>query len=134
MEKVRQRAITELENLRVDPVDKIVIAVKHDAPAWLEPTYEELCQRVEPIRGEEAERLGLSMAMKLARAREYIRDPVWVHQNPVPAPSPPSAVKSIEWDQMVIPRCPPPEPRSHHINSSSIDNRLDTAHVKRVGR
>jgi len=136
MEKIRQRAITELENFGVpDPVEKIILAVKHSVPAWLEPAHVELCQRGEPIRSEEAERLGLSIAMKLARAREYVRDPVWVHQNPAPAaaaaaPSPrprsPQPFQSIGWNDN-------PAEVSHHV-PSPIDKRLDTAHVKRVVR
>jgi len=143
MEKIRQRAITELENFGVpDPVEKIILAVKHSVPAWLEPAYVELCQRGEPIRSEEAERLGLSIAMKLARAREYVRDPVWVHQNPAPAaaaaaPSPrprsPRPFQSIGWDDTVPVGYPAGVPESHHV-PSPIDKRLDTAHVKRVVR
>lgn len=127
MGKVRQRAITELGTFQIDPIDKIIIAVKNGVPAWLEPAYVELCQREEPIRGEEAEKLGLHTAMKLACAREYVRDPVWVHKNPAPEPIATQSVQSIDWGfnhgADVIPESDGPK-----------DKRLDTTHVKRVVR
>jgi len=150
MEKIRQRAITELEeNFGIpDPVEKIIVAVKNNVPAWLEPAYVELCQRKEPIRSEEAERLGLSIAMKLARAREYVRDPVWVHHNPPGPPRPPQPVqseweaprgdrsprRSIGWDLGHLDQSSPVDlPQSRRV-PSPIDKRLDTAHVERVVR
>ena len=80
MEKVRNRAIRELDAFDLDPVDKIVLAVDHHVQKWLKPAYVALCQRKDPIREEEGEKLGLDTMVKLARAREYARDPSWVPQ------------------------------------------------------
>ena len=73
MEKVRNRAVKELEGMGLDPVDRIVLAVGHDVPAWLEPAYVELCTRENPLLEAEAQRLGLSTTLKLMCAREKIR-------------------------------------------------------------
>jgi hypothetical protein len=87
MEKIRNRTIRELGNANLDPVDKITLAVDYDVPDWLKPAYIDLCRRAEPIREEEAEKLGLGMTVKLARAREKAR--VLARTPAVPA-TPPS--------------------------------------------
>jgi hypothetical protein len=73
LEKVHKRAITALERTQLDPVDKIDLAVKHDVPEWLDPAYIELCKREDPLREEEAEKVGLNTTVKLYRAREKVR-------------------------------------------------------------
>jgi hypothetical protein len=135
MDKVRNRAIREIRDFPLDPVDKIVLAVKNNIPEWLKPAYVELCQREEPIREEEAEKLGLGTAMKLARAREYVRDPMWVVRNP--APKPPPSVPSIGWGNASgwgntnttasdISRPPSPP------DTGPAETRRDMAHVNHV--
>lgn len=123
MEKVRTRAIREIETFALDPVDKIILAVNHDVPAWLKPAYVELCQREDPIQEEEAVKLGLSTAMKLARAREYIRGS-WVppirQRQVVPAPAPTHA---LGWNDINA------EPAQ---TTRSVERRLDTALVEDV--
>ncbi|KDQ56643.1 hypothetical protein JAAARDRAFT_194625 [Jaapia argillacea MUCL 33604] len=76
-DKIRGRAIREIDSFRhprIDPVEKIVLAGKRDIPEWLAPSYEDICQRVNPLEVEEAEKLGITMAVKLMRAREAIRE------------------------------------------------------------
>ena len=73
MDKIRQRAIRELTSLSVDPVDKIVLAVKHNIPDWLAPAYVSLCLRPTTLEENEARRLGWSVTVKLFRAREEVR-------------------------------------------------------------
>jgi hypothetical protein len=73
MAKVHKRAIKELASMQLDPVDRIVLAVDHDVPEWLDPAYVELCKREDPLREEEAEKVGLSTMVKLCCAREKIR-------------------------------------------------------------
>ena len=120
MEKVRNRAIRELASFTLDPVDQIVLAVQHDVPAWLKPAYVVLCQREDPIREEEAERLGLSMMVKLARAREMIRE-----SPQVPTPRIQTLqlepVPCFDYDDRYYSK-PPPVARG----------RLDTVNVQRV--
>jgi hypothetical protein len=74
MEKVRNRATRELGDFDLDPVDKIVLAVDNNVPEWLKPAFIALCQREEPIREEEAKKLGWSTTVKLAHAREKARE------------------------------------------------------------
>jgi hypothetical protein len=73
MAKVHKRAIKELASMQLDPVDRIVLAVDHDVPEWLDPAYVELCKQEDPLREEEAEKVGLSTMVKLCWAREKIR-------------------------------------------------------------
>ena len=73
LEKIRNRAVKELTAMNIDPVDRVVLAVKHDIPDWLFPAYVDLCIRSEPLREDEARKLGLSTTVKLACAREKLR-------------------------------------------------------------
>ena len=82
-DKIRARSIREIESIqsRVDPIERIVLAVRHSVPQWLKGAYQELCQRQESLSEEEGEKLGLPTVIKLMRAREMllsgsdIRDP-----------------------------------------------------------
>jgi hypothetical protein len=78
MEKIRQAAISQIENqaFEMDPVEKILLAELHGIDGWLEPAYAKLCQRAEPLQVCEAERLGLITTVKLAQAREMHRGSV----------------------------------------------------------
>lgn len=71
-DKLRERSIRELEAIqpRLDPVERIVLAVRHNIPHWRSGAYQELCQRRDPLLEVEGERLGVSMVVKLMRARE----------------------------------------------------------------
>ena len=82
-DKIRARAIREIEAIqsRVEPVERIVLAVRHNVPQWLTGAYQELCQRQDSLSEAEGEKLGLSTVIKLMRAREIllsgsdVRDP-----------------------------------------------------------
>jgi len=73
-DKTRARSIRELEAIQsqVDPIERIVLAVRHNIPQWLSGAYQELCQRQDSLSEEEGERLGLSTVIKLMRAREIL--------------------------------------------------------------
>ena len=73
-DKIRARSIRELEatQARVDPIERIVLAVRHNIPQWLSGAYQELCQRQDSLSEEEGERLGLPTVIKLMRAREIL--------------------------------------------------------------
>lgn len=75
MDAIRQRAISSIEstNPPLKSVETIELAVKYDIPGWLTPAYVSICQRAEPIEEWEAIKMGISVAMKLARARELVR-------------------------------------------------------------
>lgn len=85
-DKIRARSIREIESIqsRVDPIERIVLAVRHSVPQWLTGAYQELCQRQESLSEEEGEKLGLPTVIKLMRAREMLlsgsdmRDPRFI--------------------------------------------------------
>jgi len=85
-DKIRARSIREIESIqsRVDPIERIVLAVRHTVPQWLPGAYQELCQRQESLSEEEGEKLGLPTVIKLMRAREMLlsgsdmRDPRFI--------------------------------------------------------
>lgn len=76
MARVRSRAIKEINDFRppIDPVDQVILAVKHNVPDWLPTAYAALSRRKEPIRHDEGERLGMKTTTSLAEARESIRE------------------------------------------------------------
>lgn len=71
---IRKRAIREIEDghSKLDPVERVVLAVRQNIPQWLAPAYQELCQRQESLNEVEGEKLGLSTVIKLMRARETL--------------------------------------------------------------
>jgi len=73
-DKIRARSIRELEAIqsRVDPIERIVLAVRHNIPQWLSGAYQELCQRHDSLSEQEGERLGLAAVIKLMKAREIL--------------------------------------------------------------
>jgi hypothetical protein len=86
-EKIRERAIREIgsgrhhtsdspsgAHRRIDPVDKILLAELYDVPQWLKSSYAALCQRANPLEDCEGEKLGLKTALRIARAREAVRE------------------------------------------------------------
>ncbi|KZP16988.1 hypothetical protein FIBSPDRAFT_1047105 [Athelia psychrophila] len=72
MASVRARAINELTALStaIDPVEQIVIALKHKIPAWLTDAYVTLCERKKSLTSQEAKTLGTDIACMVAEARE----------------------------------------------------------------
>ncbi|KAF5379987.1 hypothetical protein D9615_006273 [Tricholomella constricta] len=75
LKRVRQCAIEAIEACNgLNPIEKIVLAEKHDIPRWRVPAIEALCQRIKPIGIDEARKIGLENAMLLAHAREAVRE------------------------------------------------------------
>jgi hypothetical protein len=106
-ERIRERAIREIGSRRhhvsdspsgalrrIDPVDKIVLAELYDVPQWLKPSYAALCQRANPLEDCEGEKLGLKTALRIARAREAVRESPSRH----PSPSGASTIDSDSED------------------------------------
>lgn len=73
-DKIRARSVREIESFQsqLDPVERVVLAVRHNVPRWLNGAYQELCQRTNTLSEEEGEKLGLSTVIKLMKARETL--------------------------------------------------------------
>ena len=70
---VREYAIRAIEaNGELDPIDKICYANQCDIPEWLFAAYKELSQRSAPLEVSDAERIGLTTAILVAKAREKV--------------------------------------------------------------
>ena len=76
MSFIRSEAISAITNSHqpIDPIDQIVLAVTHDVPDWLPVAYTALCYREKFIADEERVRLGVKTALRIAEAREKLRD------------------------------------------------------------
>jgi len=88
-DQIRGRAIREIEkgHSKPDPVERVVLAVKHNIPQWLVSAYQELCQRQNPLTEEEGEKLGLPTVIKLMKAREMLMAPIDRMRFPLPGMS-----------------------------------------------
>jgi hypothetical protein len=76
--EVKALAIRELENLRIPPLQKIVLYQKYAIDRnLLQPALTALTMRDEPITIEEGRELSLETALELAKAREIARAPVF---------------------------------------------------------
>lgn len=84
---VREYAIRAIEtNGGLDPVDKICYANQCDVPEWLFTAYKELSRRSATLEVSEAERIGLTTTILIAKARErIIRDKTRSELLPQPA-------------------------------------------------
>ncbi|KAK6974379.1 BTB domain-containing protein [Favolaschia claudopus] len=73
---LRAHAIQAIEenSTPLDPVDKLVLAMKYKIPQWLAPAYTELCQRPNCLEEWEAEKIGLKNTVRIARAREAFKE------------------------------------------------------------
>jgi hypothetical protein len=91
-EQIRQRAISGLDLL--DPIEKIVLAVKYDIPQWFAPAYAALCQRPNPLEEWEARKIGWTKTVLVARAREAVRESYRDGRRspPLLTPSPPTPI------------------------------------------
>ena len=77
-DRIRARAIDLLKpsfdklgsKATLEPVDAIVLAVKHDVTEWLDTAYALLVLRDEPLNVKEGEKLGIVTVVHLAKARE----------------------------------------------------------------
>lgn len=112
-DKIRDRAIREIHqhHPRINPIEKIVLALQFDVPDWLAPSYEAICQRAHPLEIEEAQRLGIVISTQLARAREAIRQEACFRTTPdhTRAPTPDLPFPPMdepftnEWPGLIVP-------------------------------
>ncbi|TCD64997.1 hypothetical protein EIP91_003364 [Steccherinum ochraceum] len=81
--RLRDRAIAELWRLRglLTPIERICLAQRFDLDAasgtgrgqqWVKPAYEMLSERREPLEVWEAEKVGMRVAVGIAKARERV--------------------------------------------------------------
>jgi hypothetical protein len=71
--ETRQRAISQMSNLGIDAVDKIVLARVYHVPQWLIPALNEYTQRRKPITVADVHRLDLNYALKIVHSRETMQ-------------------------------------------------------------
>jgi hypothetical protein len=67
---LRDLAVKSMSELPIDAVEKAALAREYDIDEWLLPALNELAQREDPIGVDEALRLGLEQAVKIAAVRE----------------------------------------------------------------
>ncbi|KAG8678958.1 hypothetical protein FRC09_019387, partial [Ceratobasidium sp. 395] len=67
---LRTFAINNLEKAQLSAIERIQIAREFGFTSWEEPAYVELCERDEPITEQEANVLGMSVFVQIARTRE----------------------------------------------------------------
>ncbi|KAI6097977.1 hypothetical protein EDD16DRAFT_1769416 [Pisolithus croceorrhizus] len=71
-ERLRQAAIDALTESGIGAVDRVVLSQRYYIKNWLLPALNELARRPEPIILEEAQRMGIDIALKLASVRERV--------------------------------------------------------------
>ncbi|KAI6143894.1 hypothetical protein BKA82DRAFT_948055 [Pisolithus tinctorius] len=71
-EKLRQASIDALIESGIGAVDRVVLSQQYDIKSWLLPALNELAKRPEPITLEEANQMGIDIALKLASVRERV--------------------------------------------------------------
>lgn len=67
---VRRRIIDKMAALNMSPIDKVAIAKEYHVEEWLGPGLEELVKRAQPMTIEDANRIGIDYALKIAAIRE----------------------------------------------------------------
>ncbi|KAI6137473.1 hypothetical protein EDD17DRAFT_1782951 [Pisolithus thermaeus] len=78
-ERLRQAAIDALTESGIGAVDRVVLSQRYYIKNWLLPALNELARRPEPIILEEAQRMGIDIALKLASVRERVTVAVQTH-------------------------------------------------------
>ncbi|CAE7204917.1 unnamed protein product, partial [Rhizoctonia solani] len=70
---LRNFAISKLEGMNIPAIQRIQLSDEFSLPSWETPAFTELCSRKEPISHTEAEVLGMSRFVEIARIRETER-------------------------------------------------------------
>jgi hypothetical protein len=66
----RDLAIKELSGRAMDPITKVLLARQYGIPKWLLAAYHELVNRKELVSCDEAQQLGLNVAIQIFHIRE----------------------------------------------------------------
>ncbi|CAE6479380.1 unnamed protein product [Rhizoctonia solani] len=72
-DSLRQFSISKLERAELSAIQRIKIAQELDVAHWIEPAFEELANRVEPIQPDEARILGIDALLRVSNMREKRR-------------------------------------------------------------
>ncbi|KAG8736390.1 hypothetical protein FRC11_002664 [Ceratobasidium sp. 423] len=86
---LRKFAISKLEAMNLPAIQRIQLSDEFLIPSFETPAFTELCSRSEPISAAEAEALGMTRFVELARIRETQRAR-WAVE----------VIKAINWDQL----------------------------------
>ncbi|CUA66760.1 hypothetical protein RSOLAG22IIIB_00207 [Rhizoctonia solani] len=70
---LRKFAISKLEKMNLPAIQRIQLSDELSLPSWEAPAFTELCSRKEPISTTEAEVLGMTRFVEIARIRETER-------------------------------------------------------------
>ncbi|EUC67737.1 hypothetical protein RSOL_523110, partial [Rhizoctonia solani AG-3 Rhs1AP] len=70
---LRKFAISKLEGMSLPAIERIQLSDELSLPTWETPAFTELCSRKEPISQAEAEILGMTRFVEIARIRETER-------------------------------------------------------------
>ncbi|EUC64159.1 hypothetical protein RSOL_436390, partial [Rhizoctonia solani AG-3 Rhs1AP] len=70
---LRKFAISKLEGMSLPAIERIQLSDELSLPTWETPAFTELCSRKEPISQSEAEILGMTRFVEIARIRETER-------------------------------------------------------------
>jgi len=70
---IRNLAITQLDALKLGPIDKIALAKAYRVPLWLRSGCKDLVLQTKVISVEEAEKIGFPTAIRIFHAREDLR-------------------------------------------------------------
>ncbi|CAE6513633.1 unnamed protein product [Rhizoctonia solani] len=70
---LRKFAISKLEGMSLPAIERIQLSDELSLPTWETPAFTELCSRKEPISQSEAEILGMTRFVEIARIREVER-------------------------------------------------------------
>jgi hypothetical protein len=80
LETLHSRAITELAKLPIPPVEKLLLASKHNIPAWVTPALTEIVMHPTLLTTAEAKKLvavfDVDILLQLANAREARMDQI----------------------------------------------------------
>lgn len=68
--EIRKLAITVLSDIKMDPIEKVLLARQNRIPEWLLAAYQELVNRELVISLEEAEQLGWDVAIRIFHMRD----------------------------------------------------------------
>ncbi|KIO22956.1 hypothetical protein M407DRAFT_114204 [Tulasnella calospora MUT 4182] len=73
-EDVRARLIKDMSQIinndGIDPLDRVEVSIQCRVSSWLHPAYQELCDRAEGVKTEEAKRLGMDRLAAIYRVRD----------------------------------------------------------------
>ncbi|CAE6395936.1 unnamed protein product [Rhizoctonia solani] len=72
-DSLRQFSISKLERANLSAIQRIKIAQELDVEHWIEPAFEELANRIQPIQPDEARILGIDSLLRVSNMREQRR-------------------------------------------------------------